>query len=291
MADVSKLVRKLTTCFVGGDSDRTDDLYAYTLRILASRLSPSVVDDRYHVVDLIKSKLARQQRSDDEVAVTNHLRKLHSLRSLSKEWSVLYLLYRIGAVSSTTQAFGGVFHADGLQKFAPAVHRPAGHSNQEAPQSIPATIKDATAYRAYHQTVNTASDISDAMLLRDMIFVIQGIDGRYVKYCPRADSFIVDAEVKRSPVCGVLPGCAHKTVDVGWCATCHTVPDPQVERARLAVQPRQGAFPRAAARRRPSAQLAAAPRTYCQILAQRSMLCLGRIVRTSPRDPICARRP
>ena len=40
-----------------------------------------------------------------------------------------------------------------------------------------------------------------------------------------------------------------------------------------------------------SAQLAAAPRTYCQILAQRSMLCLGRIVRTSPRDPICARRP
>jgi hypothetical protein len=43
--------------------------------------------------------------------------------------------------------------------------------------------------------------------------------------------------------------------------------------------------------RRVCAQLAAAPRTYCQIRAQRSMLCLGRIVRTSPRDPICARRP
>ena len=37
--------------------------------------------------------------------------------------------------------------------------------------------------------------ISESMLLRDVIYVFQGIDGKYVKYDASVDSFVVDVEV------------------------------------------------------------------------------------------------
>ena len=64
------------------------------MRVLSSRFEPAVVADSMHVGELLKKRLGREQRSADASKLSALLRRLGGLRSLSKEWSVLFLLVR-----------------------------------------------------------------------------------------------------------------------------------------------------------------------------------------------------
>ena len=226
-AMVVDLVRKLSICFVSAaDPDSVQQLHRYAMRILGSRLSPSVVADTFHVGDVIKKKLERQQRSNDVIAMANHLRKLHSTNMLKREWAVLYLLHRLGGTpAANSSVFNGVFHSDGLEAVGMVAssssepqqrqqrqHNAAASAAVGAGKAAQAT-EHGRAYTQYQDTVNTASEISDSVLLRDLVFVIQGIDGRYVKYSQRADGFVADAD---AGVPRATRHLIHKLGELGW---------------------------------------------------------------------------
>lgn len=173
---VADLVGKLSLCFVSGDPDSVQHLQRYAMRILGSRLSPSVVADTYHVGDVIKKKLERQHRSNDVISMANHLRRLHSKNTLNNEWAVLYLLHRLGGTPAAAAPTFNVFHADGLEaiekKAAPQPDAPTP-LQQSASVAQAQSTEHGRAYKQYQDTVNTSSEISDSVLLRDLLFVIQ----------------------------------------------------------------------------------------------------------------------
>eukprot|EP01052_Picozoa_sp_SAG31_P002625 SAG31_NODE_94_length_26208_cov_6.281091_15_plen_663_part_00 len=224
-AKVVDLVGKLSVCFAGGtDPDAVQHLQRYAMRILGSRLSPSIVADTYHVGDAIKKKLERQQRSNEVIVVGNQLRKLHSMNTLKQEWAVIYLLHRLsGMPAANSSVFSAVFHSDGLEEVGAAATTPIpspGEPKQQqsleagrGPEPGPSKQLYAHAYKKYYETVNTANEISDSVLLRDLVFVIQGIDGRFVKYNQRADGFVVDPDVG---VPRATRDLIHKLGELGW---------------------------------------------------------------------------
>ena len=184
-----------------------------------------------HVGDLLKKKLNRDQvasqplplcifsavahhsgpaqRSADAIKLSGLLRRLGGLRSLSKEWAALFLLHRLAGTPSqlayqnsaaaplSAVGFGrpagaalpDAFHSEGLRQVTqPAPPRPQSARNPAPPQP-----SERPGFEEYNRVVNTAFEVGEHALIRDMIFVLQGIDGKYVKYSRRADGFVVDA--------------------------------------------------------------------------------------------------
>lgn len=70
------------------------ELHRYAMRVLSSRFEPAVVADSLHVGELLKKRLGRDQRAAEAIKLSALLRRLGGLRSLNKEWAVLFLLVR-----------------------------------------------------------------------------------------------------------------------------------------------------------------------------------------------------
>ena len=64
-----------------------------------------------------------------------------------------------------------------------------------ASQASHASSAASKRFSAYRESVNTAFEVSEAVLLRDMMFVLQGIDGKYIRYSKQLDCFVVDPQV------------------------------------------------------------------------------------------------
>ena len=47
----------------------------------------------------------------------------------------------------------------------------------------------------YNLAVIAMYEISEALLLRDVVFVFQGIDGQYIKFDKTTGSYLVDSKV------------------------------------------------------------------------------------------------
>ena len=85
-------------------------------------------------------------------------------------------------------ALPDAFHSEGLRQ----VTQPAPPRPQSARTAAPQP-SERPGFEEYNRVVNTAFEVGEHALIRDMIFVLQGIDGKYVKYSRRADGFVVDA--------------------------------------------------------------------------------------------------
>lgn len=63
------------------------------------------------------------------------------------------------------------------------------------------------------QGINTAHEVSEAALLRDLLFVFQGIDGTYVRFDPVVNAYIVDPNIGVPTTTRNLIG---KLSELGW---------------------------------------------------------------------------
>ena len=210
------------------------ELHRYAMRVLGSRFEPSVVADQLHVTELLKNRLMRENRfvctacrseclgrrtstravcrTDEAMRLTSLLRKLSGLKSLSKEWAVLFLLHRLAGTPSqlayqahaaplSAVNFGrpsnsklpDAFYSEGLER----VHDPAGPAADRAKaasaearrarlghQAAAAGSASAAAagapglggrpgFSEYKQAVNTSFELGEPALIRDIIYVMQ----------------------------------------------------------------------------------------------------------------------
>ncbi|KAF9133299.1 Gamma-tubulin complex component 3 [Mortierella sp. 14UC] len=216
----------------------------YSLRILGSRMAPSLVADDIHISDLIKKKrkVVREDPSSAKAIRFSHLySKLSSCPVLTKKWSILYFLLAISDQSSSAALEGRSNQQQplsflGLHNLETGAGRArertsteqsdmamAGHSRHASLQ-IPSSQqhrKTTTRYSPLSSgDQNNSPDVEDQRqeveesdLLRDLIFVFQGIDGKLVKLGAESGTCTIDPWLNISHS---TRGLVSRLTELGW---------------------------------------------------------------------------
>ncbi|KAI1314677.1 Gamma-tubulin complex component 3 [Mortierella claussenii] len=225
--------------------ERVKAAQEYCLRILESRLEPSLASDDMHISDLIKKKLMREDASSAKAIRFSHLyTKLSACSLLSKKWSILYFLLTVSDQSSASLAststsnpprnnmdhrplsFLGIHNLNTtrargqerdrnqdrgririVQSDATMVAHSIHESVHTAPPgsygrqtSAPASHAAGSPGSLYTNLLNDPSrrthpEVEESALLRDLIFVFQGIDGKMIKFDAESGTCSIDPTV------------------------------------------------------------------------------------------------
>ncbi|CAJ0632189.1 7153_t:CDS:10 [Entrophospora sp. SA101] len=155
-------------------------IFDYCMRILGSRMTPSIVNDEVHISDLIKKKLIRDENQSSSKALrfTNLFSKLQSKKIITQKWGILYFLLSISDQAGSDKNLKLVNTTPIEQMFS--------HPNKE---------------------------ISEAQLLRDIVFVLQGIEGQHIKFEKGSSSYIIDSKMTITYSTRDL---LHRLTELGW---------------------------------------------------------------------------
>ncbi|KAF8952057.1 Gamma-tubulin complex component 3 [Haplosporangium bisporale] len=212
----------------------------YSLRILGSRIAPSLVSDEVHISDLIKKKLMRDDTSSAKAIRFSHLyTKLSACSVLKKKWSVLYFLLAVSdqASASTDRSqslpYLGLHSLDTTRvrererertstaqsDTTMAAH--SRHGSMHAPPSQPSGSRISGGYvgsplgegndQGRHQ--GKEQEVEESALLRDLMFVFQGIDGKMVKFGAESGTCSIDPSFNIS---NSTRGLVNRLTELGW---------------------------------------------------------------------------
>lgn len=199
--------------------DEQQKYLAYFLRVLSSRIYSYSIEDEHHITALIRKRVAKLNGKASETAKLARLQtlfdKLFSSRVISKRWAVLYALYTLSEDSSGAAQFQSVIQESLGSKMLMKVQSPTEDmviDSREDSKDMEA------ARRALGKEVGTAmgsaankvnckfnagsriswivfGNVSEEDVLRDLLFVFQGIDGKYISYSILDDTYSVSASV------------------------------------------------------------------------------------------------
>ncbi|CAG8543918.1 14495_t:CDS:10 [Acaulospora morrowiae] len=221
--DQSKTGGKSLLSSIESGTSRQKQTFDYCMRILGSRLTPSITSDELHVSDLIKKKLIRETKSSSKsLRFANLFAKLQSQSIVTRKWAILYFLLSVSDQSSGNEAsiianpapIEKAFSLRGLQdipnykelerirstsdeanRFMQIAASPPKPSMKLSKEDLPPKI---VLNKQLMELDNTNKEISEALLLRDIIFIFQGIDGQFVKYNVDEASYIIDPKISIS---------------------------------------------------------------------------------------------
>ncbi|KAF7728906.1 Gamma-tubulin complex component 3 [Apophysomyces ossiformis] len=211
---------------------KTERLFEQCARTLASENTPSVLQDENHIANMIRRKLTRDLTDPAKATRFGHLYNKFASQSVSaNKWAILYFLHLVSEQNerSNSSAPGPsatdtpLFSSAGLQDISPqlqpAISRPYEGTrdplrntrrkltrekeplSQQAytspsDSSLPPSVQLARARERLRDSSDTsAPDLPESALLRDLIFIFQGIDGRYIKFDPSIDDYTMDCSV------------------------------------------------------------------------------------------------
>ncbi|KAL3701451.1 hypothetical protein R1sor_019473 [Riccia sorocarpa] len=249
----------------GEHQDTTvDRAFQYAMRIIGSRIAPSIASDEVAMAESIKRQLVQEGRSSDALTFADLHRRFASLNgpgSVENRWSVLYLLRAVsddqrreaaatkGTAVPFTSTLSGAAALGGLQALpknaehpklqvpqpdgAPAspspksslrngsvrLSKPQSGGSDHGPQGgVLILSRDgdnvkSVAIREYMEISQVESEVTEAALVRDVVYACQGIDGRYVKFDSDQDGYVIDANVKVPRTTRVL---VRRLCEVGW---------------------------------------------------------------------------
>ncbi|KAK3848672.1 MAG: Spc98 family-domain-containing protein [Linnemannia gamsii] len=222
----------------------------YSLRILGSRMAPSLVADDIHISDLIKKKLVREDPSSAKAIRFSHLySKLSSCSVLTKKWSILYFLLAISDQSSTAALEGRSNQQQplsflGLHNLETGAGRTRERERERSTEQSDMTMaahsrhgslqipvsqqqqqprKRTTGYSPLsagdHPQGNSSNsssssqEVEESDLLRDLIFVFQGIDGKLVKLGAESGTCTIDPLLN---ITHSTRGLVSRLTELGW---------------------------------------------------------------------------
>ncbi|ORX56573.1 hypothetical protein BCR36DRAFT_367541 [Piromyces finnis] len=182
--------------------------HEYSMKILGSRMSHMVLKDEVHVSTQIKkrcmnfSNILRKnnQNMDSALLFNNLFIKLQSKPILKNKWAVLYFLLNLSEQLENYTASSNLIDTtlDSIQLSNIDIE-PKKEDSQVEEEKIhfPETqelnqLKFLNLY--YHQ--NEQQEITEDVLVHDLIYIFQGIHGRYIKFNPETDKFTIDERLK-----------------------------------------------------------------------------------------------
>ncbi|XP_047327004.1 gamma-tubulin complex component 3 [Impatiens glandulifera] len=216
--------------------------HKYAIRILYSRITPSISADEASMAESIKRHLATQGKSSDALSFADLYSKFSSKSgpgSINNKWAVLYMLKVISedrknknGRASSSISFGSAV-SGGLPSLLNSERNDDSRSlsvvdntSSRVPRSIgkskdggvllvakdPENIRD-LAYREFSIFVKEVNEISEEVLVRDILYACQGIDGKVVKYDKDLDGYVLPDNIRlpRAKKTMVLKLC-----ELGW---------------------------------------------------------------------------
>ncbi|KAJ3133447.1 Gamma-tubulin complex component 3 [Geranomyces variabilis] len=189
-----------------------ENAYQYCVRILRSHMETPILPDETVIAEKITKHLTRREGSMDmAIRFTNLYQRLSNKSVLSNQWSSIYFLL---ALSQQADRLGG--HQERLPLAASIARPPADQQEalksgrDESQKHIREEFSAATQPQKVPRS-DAGPAISEQDLLREVVYVFQGIDGKYMKYDPKNRTFAIDNEVSK-PQRQILD----KLAEMGW---------------------------------------------------------------------------
>lgn len=180
----------------------------YAFRILSSRLMPSVAPDAAAIAESIKRRLATQGRSAEALTFADLYSKFASKSGVNNKWAVIYLLKIISedrknlkTQLDTSVLLPNLVLTEGESgKDSRILH---SHAAQDKGwnNGVLLVTKDADnrrdiAFREYVNFVKEENEVSEEVLVRDVLYACQGVDGKYVKFDNNLDGYVLSQLIK-----------------------------------------------------------------------------------------------
>lgn len=155
-------------------------------------------------------------QGEDAAAFSDLYRRMTQQEILRKRWAIMLLLFTVG--QNKPPAFGNI-DADSVVTSTPSMGLPAldsvisGSAAVDGPSAVPFN-RQRTLVAGGRD--NGSKDIRDLAIVRDILYIFQGIDGKYVRFDPIADTYMISPETK---VPCSISDIVSKLAELGWLFT------------------------------------------------------------------------
>ncbi|KAK4784295.1 hypothetical protein SAY86_018663 [Trapa natans] len=193
----------------------------YALRILSSHLAPSAAADADAIAESIKRHLSNHGKSSHALAFADLYTKFASKTgpgSVNNKFGVLHLLKIIS--EDRISAWNEV-NSPSLLPNLECLDAEVGDRwrvSHERDNGVSLVSKDAesfrkVAFKEYADLAKEESEVSEELLVRDVLYACQGIDGKYVKFGTIVDGYILPDMVRVPRATRTI---VRKLCELGW---------------------------------------------------------------------------
>jgi gamma-tubulin complex component 3 len=145
-----------------------------------------LMEDEEHLSTLIKKRISRFQSKSSEMSKVSRFQilfnKLLASKAILKKWGILYCLYNVSEDSSGPSAMSSL------------VQKTMGGTiltKVEAPEPMVINKKE----EHKEKKVNVFGNVGEEEILRDLLYVFQEIDGKYISYSLLDDTYTISSSV------------------------------------------------------------------------------------------------
>lgn len=206
-----------------------ENSFRYALRILSSRLTPSIAPDAAAIAESVKRRLATHGKSSDALSFADLFAKFSSKTgpgSVNNKWAVIYLLK---IISEDRKSAKNVVNSSTLLPNL-GVHELESKNDSRVlngkedkqlgwrkngvllVNKDPENFRD-VAFREFVNLLKEENEVSEEVLVRDVLYCCQGIDGKYVKFNTMVDGYCLSDLVKVPRATRVM---VRKLCELGW---------------------------------------------------------------------------
>ena len=208
------------------DPNHFNQSLRYAIRILSSRMTPSIASDEASMAESIKRQLVFQGKSSEALTFADLYSKF-SLKtgpgSINNKWAVLYMLRVISEDRKFSKKQPNLVISKGL----PAIFDSQLNDNSRVccdkenkgwsggvlmVSKDPDNLRD-IAFREFANLLKEENEVSEEVLVRDVLYACQGIDGTYVKFDENVDGYALSDSVKVPRATRIM---VQKLCELGW---------------------------------------------------------------------------
>ncbi|KAF5200937.1 Gamma-tubulin complex component [Thalictrum thalictroides] len=217
---VRELVLRLLSTSTNSSSTQSIDserALKYAMRILSSRLTPSISIDEASMAESIKRNLVNEGKSSDALTFADLYNKFSSKSgpgSIKNKWGLMYMLKVISEdrkkeKKSDSRVSSGFF-ASTVNGGLPSLF---DDSNENSRKTLYNRNFRDLAFREFGDLLKEETEVLEGVLVRDVLYACQGIDGKYVKFDKNLDGYAVGDSVKVPRATKLM---IRKLCELGW---------------------------------------------------------------------------
>ncbi|KAH1077897.1 hypothetical protein GYH30_053106 [Glycine max] len=167
----------------------------YALRILSSRLTPSVAPDAAAIADSIKRRLASYGHSSQALSFADLFSKFASkAQSVDKKWALIYLLKIISEDRHNNTTATTLL--PNLNFSEPATsNKPSNNGGVLLVSKDPENRRD-IAFLEFVKLVREENEVSEEVLVQDVLYACQGVDGKFVKLDSESKRYVIPVSIR-----------------------------------------------------------------------------------------------
>ncbi|ETE73403.1 Gamma-tubulin complex component 3, partial [Ophiophagus hannah] len=232
-------IKYVKQCFQAARADVAQQ-FQYAVRVIGSNFAPTVERDEFLVAEKIKKEFVRQGREEHAAVFSELYRKLYSQGVLKNRWSILYLLLSLsedpplprdahstpyyyarpqslplnyqdrnvqpGRVGDCLRQQLGTRLAWTLTAGQPTLQNSTS-------KGLSTTVSRNQPRSRREGDISGSIEITEAYLVRDILYVFQGIDGKIIKMFNSENCYKVDAKAN---LCKSLRDTTSRLAELGW---------------------------------------------------------------------------